>query len=300
MSAGFPSPLVALLRCPFDGQSVEPVTVHGAGTRIVNGVLRCAACAREFAVSDGIVRLVDVAALHPESLREMQRRDERSASIATGARSEWTSAHADRLEAGPTIRALGPHAGAVVAELGCGTGRFTLPLASQASAVVAIDFSDASLDVLGRKLGDVANVGLVQADVTALRLAPRAFDRVLSTLHSNLPSRAHRAAALRLAAEALRDDGRSVVSMHYHGLRDILFRVPREGYYPDSAIYRYHMTPAEARREAAPFFSQVRCERVGVSLPGVRSLAVSRCAQRLSVLRGFARILLAVAERPRR
>ena len=167
-------------------------------------------------------------------------------------------------------------------------------------AVLAIDFSMASLRVLSQKKNIGENTGLVQADITTIQLAPRAFDRVLSTLHSNLPTRDHRVASNHTAAGILKDDGRYVFSMHYHGLRDLLLGVPRSGYYPENGIYRYHMRAGEAKRETSPYFDRVRFLPIKVGIPGVHSIYLSQAARRVPILNEMAQLLLGVAEQPKR
>jgi SAM-dependent methyltransferase len=238
--------------------------------------------------------------LHPESHKEMRLRDSKSESFARLQRKEWRSDYDDRTEIEPTLWELRPLTGRLVAEFGCGTGRCTLQFSSQALAVLAIDFSMASLRVLSGKVGVGENIGLVQADIINTRLRPHTFDRVLSTLHSNLPSEEHRVACNRTAANALKDDGRYVFSMHYHGIRDLLLGVPRSGYYPDSGIYRYHMRTGEAKRETLSYFGRARFSRLKVSIPGVHSIFLSKLARRVPLLNEMAQLLLCVAEQPKR
>src|SRR5262249_44105444 len=156
-----------------------------------------------------------------------------------------------------------------------GAGRFTVPLAEHAAELLAIDLSRECLVQLTEKLDSTMTVGLVWADIGALHLAPAAFDCILSTAHSNLPTREHRLASNRTAADRLTDRGRYVFSMHFHATRDFLHAVPAAGHYDGTGIYRYHMRAAEARREIAPYFARVRFEHMLMSLPVVRSLAMT-------------------------
>jgi SAM-dependent methyltransferase len=189
----------------------------------------------------------------------------------------------------------------VVAELGCGTGRYTLDIASRASATVAVDLSRSGLLVLRQKLDAPASVALLQADVTRSYGTPLRFDRVLSTLHSNLPTREHRSAALQHAASALKDAGRAVISMHHRNVPDTIRGIDASGRYQDSGIYRYYMTKAEAHREAGRFFDRVRFVYLSADLPRVPVAAVSLLAARTPFVReGLARLFLAVGESPRR
>jgi SAM-dependent methyltransferase len=295
---GFPSNLLSLLCCPKDGGRLEP-GAGCTGPAFVEGAVRCCECSGEYHIRDGILSLL-AAPLHPESERELQQRDLRNESVLAG-RPEWSTPFAEVSEVAPTLAAVSVQPRMVVGELGCGTGRYTLALADRASAVVAVDFSWAGLAVIRKKLSADAPVALVQADVTAAYAGPQVFDRVLSTLHSNLPDRACRMASLRHVASSLKDGGRAVISMHHYALREFLLRQPRAGRYEDSGIFRYCMVKPEARRESRPFFRRVRFAHVSVGLPGVRSLVAGRIAARIPLIRsGFGRLLLALAEDPRR
>ncbi len=297
MASGFPLRLLPLVRCAGDGGALESTTSGHAGL-LETGLVRCRICSREYAVRDGILVLLAEAELHPESTIEMRKRDEKAEHVARSR--EWSSRYADLTEVAPTLEALEPYARAVVAEHGCGTGRYTIRLAAKASAVVAVDFSRASLAVLREKLSPGSTVALVQADVTRAHLAPGAFDRVLSTLHSNLPTRDHRLAALRQSAGALGAGGRAVISMHHYGLRDLLQLQPRAGRYADTGIYRYYMRSGEATAEASEVFREVALTYLRASVPGVPSVALPRLLGGVPVLRtALAQLMLASCERPR-
>ncbi len=300
MYRGFPAALVPLLRCPYDDNALRIDADQVSDGFIRDGSLECVGCSHHFTVKSGIACMLDEPRLHPESHNEMRLRDLKSESIEQLKREEWHSEYDDIAEILPTVLELQPLKGMRVAEFGCGTGRYTLRLSDQAYHVLAIDFSMASLRVLSKKAGLHENTGLVQADISKIRLKPRSFDRILSTLYSNLPTKRQRRSCNKNAADALKDDGRYVFSMHFHGVRDVLLRVPRSGYYPESGIYRYHLRKGEARREVAPYFRSVRFAPLKVSIPGIRSIALSKAAQRIPLFNGLAQLLLCSAEQPTR
>jgi SAM-dependent methyltransferase len=289
--------LLPLVCCPEDGLGLRASSVEPF---VSAGVVTCAGCRRDYSIEDGILSLLGNE-LHPESDKEMRTRDVRNEEIRSRARSEWSSAHADAVEVRPTLTALNVEAGTVVAELGCGTGRYTVDIASRASATVAVDLSRSGLLVLRQKLDSSAPVALIQADVTRPYGSPQRFDRVLSTLHSNLPTREHRAAALQHAASVLKASGKAVISMHHRNLPDTVRGIDASGRYPDSGIYRYYMTKREARLETARFFQRLRFVYLSADLPRVPVAAVSLIAARMPLVRdGLARLFLAVGEAPRR
>jgi SAM-dependent methyltransferase len=104
-----------------------------------------------------------------------------------------------------------------VADLGCGTGRTSLDLASRGHQVVAVDLSPSRLGRLSRRLDpDLAVVPILANLCEPLPLAPGGFDAVLlmySTL-GMVRSRAARRAVLRRASGIIRPEGRLIVHAH--------------------------------------------------------------------------------------
>lgn len=80
--------------------------------------------------------------------------------------------YASAVEARAVLAAAGPLAGRTVAEVGCGTGRLTGVLASEAALVVGIDPDRAMLAVAARRTG----VPLVAGDGHDLPVPQGAFD----------------------------------------------------------------------------------------------------------------------------
>ena len=283
MYSGFPVDHVGLLRCLRDGETLE-IEGRAAGEtadRIVDGALRCVGCGARFPVRDGIVRMLDSRALDATSRHERMKRDEEAASYDTFVADPL----ANEMEMQPTIDALGLHAGTACVELGCGTGRYTVHIAPRCRAVVAIDFSGESLRVLARKVDGRTPIGLVQADVTTLRLAPQSFDAALSTLVSNLPTAKARTAMYQLVAEALAPRGRFVFGTHHHSLRQRLDGVPKEGAYTEGGIYRYCFGRREIAAEVRRHYRDVNVFPVQIPVPLGRRLGLP--VVRLSRLLGY-------------
>jgi SAM-dependent methyltransferase len=211
---------------------------------------------------------------------------------------------ANEMEMQPTIRALQLHSSAVCFELGCGTGRYTVHIAPQCASFLAIDFSGESLRILARKLDGRSHIGLVQADVTRLRLAPHAFDQGLSTLVSNLPTAGAREAMYRLAAEALKPQGRFVFGVHYHGLFQRIRGVPKEGAYTEGGIYRCNFRRREIAAEVRAHYRDVDVLPVQIPVPlgrrlGLPVVRISLLFGRIPLIRQTANLLLVTASRPR-
>ena len=288
MERGFPAELLRLIRCAADDGTLDTGPQPAS---IVNGTARCSHCGRGYPIDNGILRLLEGWVPDPESAHEARLRD----SIASNGdyveqfRANQADQRFDQMEMGPAL----PPAAA----------------SADRRALLAIDFSARSLERLATKLSAPglqggARVGLVQADITRLRLASHAFDRILSTLVSNLPTRGHRTAMYRLAAGSLRGDGSFVFSAHHYGLRQRVRREPIDGRYSEDGIYRRLSSRREILRELGVFFRQASCHPIQIVFPFTFRWprfpmeAVSRLAERSPLLGQLGFLLLATARRP--
>lgn len=290
--------LISLLRCPADGGELSLVaTSSNPQGHARSGSLQCR-CGQAFPIVDGIAVMLPGSALNSDSEYEKGQRDIAATEDDFG----WENAIASQSEMEATLAALGPCEGKTVLELGSGRGRFTR-LMTGARAIVALDFSLESLRKVAARVDPAIPMILVCADVSWFRTQPGAFDRVFSTLTSNLPTREHRDAMNRLAAEALKADGAFVLSAHYFGLREWLHREPKDGYYPGSKIFRQLFTKAELHAEMQPYFGQQRHERIQVMLPllarvGLGKWSSPRFAEKVPGMNLLAGLLLVTAKAP--
>jgi SAM-dependent methyltransferase len=221
---------------------------------VANDWVQCRAHGHGYPIDDGILKLLDPSTLTGESAREREIRDRESERVDD-----------DRaVETIATISAMSPLGGTLL-ELGCGNGHFTKRLAGCFDLVLAVDFSEQSL----RMIRDASNVALVHADIRCLKVMPGAFDRVLSTLTSNLSNVAERAAMYELAADAVGTRGSVVFSAHHHNL---VGSVPKSGRYAGDGAYRYRFFRQELEREAARFFSRVEVQPLEVWCRGAGRL----------------------------
>jgi SAM-dependent methyltransferase len=294
----FPIDLLPLLRCFHDRGEL----VFDAGSA-ENGTVRCTTCSRHYPISDGVLSFLEPDKLNPISATEMRVRDGDTDGYDKFIESLGPESTA---EIQPMLAALQPLSGATVLELGCGTGRYTIPIVRDCRSLVGVDFSMESLRALSRKLPESAHVALVQADITRLCVASEAFDRVTSTLVSNLPTDDARAAMYRLAKLGLTAGGCFVFSTHNYGIREWLRREPIEGNYTDSyAVYRRLFRPKQILSEANEYFGDVRCRRIAIIPPlarkvGIPIYAFSRFAESVPGLNEFASLLLFTAAGARR
>jgi SAM-dependent methyltransferase len=96
---------------------------------------------------------------------------------------DWENARTFGRRDVPFWRRLVASRGGRALELGCGTGRVTLPLArTGAATIVGVDRSEAMLARGRRRLrrAGIEGVGLLRGDIRHLPFAPRAFDTVIA------------------------------------------------------------------------------------------------------------------------
>lgn len=241
------------------GTWLELLACPGCAGAIVlsddNVHLQCSQCVRSYPVADGIVRCLDLQSDQAEDRIKQQELEARDQGADGYDRDDW-AAHA-RLEIPACLAAMRPGADDVVAELGCGTGRITLRYLADVRRVVAVDFSLRSLQLLQERIPEHLRerILLVQADVTAVPLAARAYSQVTSfQVLEHLPTPEARQLALERAARLLRPGGAFTFSV-YNWSREKQALAARgegdytqkEGYH-DSGIYYYNYEDHEVRR----------------------------------------------------
>ena len=294
--------LLSIIRCPQDQYPLEHVPEHTTEKFVINGHLKCSLCNRIYPIREGIIFLLESNDIDEESRREQTLRDE-SSLVSSQQQVEYIYTEYDLMEMRTTIRELDIEHKQLLLEFGCGAGRYTLPLANMGVSLLALDFSIESLRLLARRLPSGLPVGLVQADVTNRCVARGTADRVLSTLVSNLPTKEHRLSMLRVASEALKENGSFVFSTHHQNIVCRLLGLPPAGRYADSGIYRYYMQKEEVHREAGVYFRRIFCRPIRVNIPftkwtGLSASTMSWIAERIPLLREKGDLLLAKTRTP--
>lgn len=302
---GFPKCLLQFVRCPHDGAELELANGYlappGDADSVQSGRLVCRLCSAVSFLDGGILKLLSGIPLDEAGANELQRRNSDRATV--GPMDTPTRRMQNEMEMLPTLEALPVRPEHTVLELGCGEGRYTLPLAAR-THVLAVDFSIELLRILQSRLpANARNVGLVLGDITTLKVAPQKFDFALSTLTSNLPSRQHREALYHLARTALAPRGSFVFSSHLQGIRQRLAGEKKSGYYKPGGIYRYNFGLREAIAEVQPYFRRVHVRPIQIHFPLARTLGLpvvrlSRLLERVPVLNLFGMLLLGVATEP--
>ncbi len=138
------------------------------------------------------------------------------------------------IELGAVFERLCARRGERVIDLGCGTGRVSVPLAESGVRVVGVDFSHASLRQAATKRPDAV---FVQADLTKLPFKEGVFDRAVSCqVLEHLPDAAAWRGAFVEAARVLRKEGEIVLTAYHDAWTHRPFS-PREGQHPGGIFY---------------------------------------------------------------
>lgn len=227
------------LRCPDDG---SPLLAEGS-TAV------CPACGRRCEPVDGIYPLLpsgetprDVAAERAQRDREARQYDHLLAlRLLSLVEIPLTL---DPLRLTPADR---------VVDVGCGTGRLSLPLLAAGVECVCVDHSLESLRVLRGKLPAGARVTLVQGDASRLPVCDGWATAVVSSqMLEHLPTPELRSTAVSEMARVLQPGGRLALTAYWHAplLRPVLQREGRHS----GEIFFHRFERKELRRLLAPHF----------------------------------------------
>ena len=165
---------------------------------------------------------------------------------------EYLSLHgADflRAELGVIRRALDLKQEDVLLDLGCGTGRITVALASSCRHIFAVDRSERSLAVLTERAAErgLSNVTIIHADTRYELPVDVPITKVLCVqLLQHLPRPEDRDSTLSLAAKRLSRGGRCVVINEMFGIPRKIRGKPKENAGVDT-LYFLTFTPHEMR-----------------------------------------------------
>lgn len=187
-----------------------------------------------------------------------------------------------RSEEAALLGMLAPEREGDVLDLGCGTGRFTLPAARRCRSVTGVDFSLESLRRLRRaaKKEGLDNIFLLCADATKVPLPDGFFDGILSAqLLEHVPGEEGRRAVLAEVARLLKPEGRAVLDFYNWSFFQprLTRRTQRvkEGKHGEIPFYRLHR---EEFRQLVESVAELELTR----LTGVRSLTMLNLDRRLS------------------
>lgn len=298
MIKGFPGQLIDLIRCNRDGGELAIERLAADGDCIIQGSLKCVKCGTGFKIQDGILDMLGEEINGDKlSLYEMQMRDKIASDAVYNAAE--TFSELDKMEVPSTLQRAGQYCKKTILELGCGTGRFTRILAENCNAILAVDFSKESLAVNARLMPANKAVGLVRTDVSKLRLRPNSFDLALSTLYSNLPSSEIRISSTKAVYDALKPNGRYVLSAHHHEIRERLKGIKPAGEY-DNGIFYQSFTKQSLRQELEDCFSKIDFSTICIWLPYISRfeairVPLSKISEKIPGINNLGALLLATA-----
>ncbi len=140
-----------------------------------------------------------------------------------------------------------------VLELGCGTGRVTMPLAHEGVRLVGVDRSGQMLTRARRRAARQrrgARPGLVRADIRALPFPPGAFPMVMAPygILQSLLSERDLAATLKDVARVVEHDGIFAL--------ELVADLPSWGSTPGASVSRGGAVPAAARSRSSSRFGR--------------------------------------------
>ncbi|HYC60595.1 MAG TPA: methyltransferase domain-containing protein [Thermoanaerobaculia bacterium] len=163
--------LLDILVCPSCHGALALIDAREAEHEVESGLLRCAACTRDYPIVRFIPRFVpqeNYASSFGFQWNRFPRTQLDSYSGVPITRERFVAS---------TNWSADAMAGALVLDVGCGSGRFAEVSLSMGARVVAVDYSSA-IDAARANLNHFPNAYFVQADIYHLPFRPESFDFV--------------------------------------------------------------------------------------------------------------------------
>jgi len=250
MYSGFASALIKQIKCAHDSGDLALSRKAAEQAFIIDADLVCVSCRREYRISEGILDMMDgMPHLAREVRQEITARDEEAQTYDSFTSQDWF-----KLEIPSTMEHLSDLRGKAAVEFGSGTGRFTTEIVEQARSLLAVDLSRESLLVLSGKVPEGRCLGLVQADVTSMKLQSDEFDIAVSTqVLEHIPTRELRLKFLEMVRKSLAPGGFFLCTAYYQDMRRRLKLQPREGFH-DSGVFFHYFNRRELRQDFSPGF----------------------------------------------
>jgi ubiquinone/menaquinone biosynthesis C-methylase UbiE/uncharacterized protein YbaR (Trm112 family) len=239
--------LIKYICCPYDLSDDWNVQWHSSensGDTCFTGIV-CKVCKRKYPLINGILSLM------PEDFNTKDTQIAKSKRIEQRVRDEhadvyldWFGPYTNSIEYEAICRIIKPDAEDTLVDLGCGVGRYTIPLSFLCKEIIAIDYSLKSLLVLKKEIekNGIKNISLIQADITMMPLKANAFDKIVcSQVFTFLPGRESRSRAAQKVNDVLKPNGRLVLTVfNNHLYRKIKLLIGLKGAYAKEGSHPTH------------------------------------------------------------
>jgi ubiquinone/menaquinone biosynthesis C-methylase UbiE/uncharacterized protein YbaR (Trm112 family) len=263
----------SFIGCPYhpDSKLVSPKRIDGPKTGLV-----CSLCDRKFSLVSGVLVLMpDEFRLEAsDEVTKLKQIEQKVRDNSVSTYMDWFSDYTNKIEFVQIQETLLLKKDDVLVDIGCGIGRYTLPLSNQVEGVIAIDFSLNSLIHLlsQAKAQGIENVLAVQADVTRIPIRSKKVGKILaSQVFTFLPGDQSRNQAIGETQRILSQGGRFVLTVFNNSLfrrlnswlrrKDGVYE--KEGRHPKSGFYYFNFCKSDFLifLRSKPF-SQVSCKGI--------------------------------------
>lgn len=202
--------LIEVLRCPVCIGSLKCTVYSGTETSIEEGTLLCEACADWYRIEQGIADLLPpslrrhdrhnkFAAIHGVQIKHVEGQASAQKTGQVDFFTESSKTYEDEITQSPYFMALDSNEfmpwaretithGGHILEIGCGSGRQSLPMALAGGTVLGVDISEEMLRVGRKKAAEqnlLTKVNFIVADADNLPVAPESFNHlvIVGALH---------------------------------------------------------------------------------------------------------------------
>ena len=299
--------LERFLCCPVDKAfPLEPADAKWSGpsdaasSEMESGSLRCPKCDRRFPVDNGIPNLLTPRDVQDEKVARAKERESKARDEDSTVYDSTVSAYHTQVELEALLSSLDARRNEVVLDLGAGTGRLTIELATRASVVIAADISPKSLELNRHKCRKIPGSRVHHLAVDACYIPLR--DAVVHKAGSgmmleHIPTPDERQRCLDEIRRVLVPGGEVALTVYNYSWKKRR-RWPREGFHGKD-LYFYNLDRAEMRKMLVEY--RIRTLTGLLNLPQrIKLRLLDRAISAVPPVAGLTgELLLAVAARKR-
>ena len=229
------------LCCPHDGKDLD----------IRDDGVACRGCGRKYPLINGVLSMMpDDFVLAGDRTAELKRIEQNTRDQQAEVYLNWFGPYTNAMEYDFITGYLRPRSDDVLADLGSGIGRYTVPLSSLCKGIIAVDYSLTSLFIMKREMErrGITNIYPIQADLCRLPLRAATFDKIVcSQVLTFLPGEESRNTACKMMDEILKPEGRMVLTVFNNHLYRKIKRLKgiegvcqKEGTHPIHHFYYFN------------------------------------------------------------